>query len=427
MEWVGKTIARVEIRELLGKGGMAQVYLGQHTTLDRPVAVKVMQGFLADDSQAVERFRQEARAVAALRHPNIVQVFDFDLLEGQPCMVMELLNGLPLDAYLDALHSRGSRLPPETTVRLVASLSAALDYAHDRGLVHRDIKPANIFLRREAGVLAPGEPLPLDVDAVLTDFGLARPHDHKLSATGAVTGTPAYISPEQARGLPPDRRSDIYSLGVVLYEMLAGHPPFGSGAENIFSLILKHATEDAPPVAGLDPQVQSVLDKTLAKDIEQRYYRAGQMAADLFRAVFHGAAPAPAPETSIPLAGVLRALENLLEQARAYERALPPNNYAARMAVNALRALAEQAHTEAQGLQAAPSVAPAPHPFSPRELEVLQLAAGGLTNKEIAYRLGISERTVEFHMGSIFNKTTTDSRTEAVALALGRGWIQPAA
>ncbi|MBI3160759.1 MAG: protein kinase [Chloroflexi bacterium] len=427
MDWVGKTVSRVEIRELLGKGAMAQVYLGQHTTLERPVAVKVMQGFMEEDSQALERFRKEAQAVAALRHPNIVQVYDFDLLDGQPYMVMELLSGVPLDVHLESLHSHGLRLPPETTVRLIASLAAALDYAHDRGLVHRDIKPANIILRRDSGALSPGDALPLDADAVLTDFGLARLIDeNKMSASGAVTGTPVYISPEQARGLPVDRRSDIYSLAVVLYEMLAGKTPYHDTAENIFSLIFKHASEDAPPIEDLDPLIQAVLDKALVKAIEQRYFRAGQLAADLFSAVFRVPPPqAGALADAAPLSGVLAALDNLLEQARAYERALPPGDYSARLAIDSLRRLAEQARNEAAGLAAVPQAQPASHPFSPRELEVLQLAASGLTNKEIAYRLGISERTVEFHMGSIFNKTTTESRTEAVALALGRGWIDP--
>src|SRR5262245_46862615 len=174
-DWIGRTLSKVELHQRLGHGGMAEVFLGHHTTLDRPVAVKILHGFLADDETSRARFRGEAQAVAALRHPNIVQVFDFDLADGaRPYIVMELLEGVPLDEYLQRLHETQHHLPPETAARLVAALAAALDYAHARGIVHRDVKPANVILRREAAPIATGDPLPLDVEAVLTDFGVSR-------------------------------------------------------------------------------------------------------------------------------------------------------------------------------------------------------------------------------------------------------------
>ncbi len=445
-EWVGRTLSKVEIQKRLGRGGMAEVYLGYHTTLNRPVAVKILHGFLAEDETSLRRFRAEAQAVAALRHPNIVQVFDFDLTDGRPYIVMELLEGLTLEDYLAALHAAGRRLPPETTTRLVVSLAAALDYAHARGIVHRDVKPANVMLRREAGTLEAAAPLPLDADLVLTDFGVARLAVSSLrTASGAISGTPAYLSPEQAKGEPVDARSDIYSLGIMLYEMLAGRTPFDSPTETAISLILKHIAEPPPPVPRVNPAVQAVVDRALAKDRGARYQRAGDLAAALLTSIFGANVPAPKPPTpgsAPPLAGLLEALDLLTTQARAYERALPPNNYPARAAVTALGELARRALNEARDLAAAfvedsaaggkprppalagpRSKAKGPHPFSPRELEVLTLAAQGLTNKEIAYRLGLSERTVQFHMNSVFNKTATQSRTEAVALALQKGWL----
>jgi serine/threonine protein kinase len=223
-QWTGRMLSKVLLIKRLAQGGMADVYLGHHTTLDRPVAVKILHGFLAEDEVLRERFRKEAQGVACMRHPNILQVLDFDILEDgedtRPYIVMELLQGMSLDRYLVALPGN-HRLPAEIGARLVMGLSSALDYAHSLGIVHRDIKPANIFLRYDAGPIDPLATLPVSVEPVLTDFGLARFQQAALhTTTGGITGTPAYISPEQARGLPVDGRADIYSLGVVIYEML---------------------------------------------------------------------------------------------------------------------------------------------------------------------------------------------------------------
>jgi serine/threonine protein kinase len=451
-DWVGRTLSKVEIRARVGRGGMAEVYVGHHITLNHPVAVKILHGYLTEDEVSINRFRAEAQAVAALRHPNIVLVLDYDVADGCPYMVMELIEGPSLDEYQRALHEAGHTLPPETTARLIVSLASALDYAHERGIVHRDVKPGNVLLRRAwasgpweygqgeygRGDPAPTSPrengrgdvaptLPLDVEPVLTDFGVAHmPGAAVRTLSGTLSGTLAYISPEQARGETVDARSDIYSLGVVLYEMLAGQLPFAE-AETPYMLLLKHATEAPPPVPNASPAVQAVVARALAKDRQQRYQKAGDLAADLLVSIFglRPAPQAPALATQSPLlTGLIDTLDLLNAQARAYERALPPNNYPARAAVSALGELARQAFAEARDLATALEPhPPAGHPFSPREFEVLTLAAEGLTNKEIAYRLGLSERTIQFHMNSIFNKTSSETRTRAVALALRNGWL----
>jgi serine/threonine protein kinase len=427
-DWIGRTLSKVEIRQRIGQGGMAEVYLGQHLTLNRPVAVKILHGYLAEDEFSLNRFRAEAQAIAALHHPNIVQVYDFDLIDQRPYMVMELIDGLSLEAYLAAQRVIDRPVPPETTARLLVALAAALDYAHGRGIIHRDIKPSNVMLRRDSSPIEPADPLAFDVEPVLTDFGVARLLNAAVrTQSGAIFGTPAYMSPEQARGEAVDARSDVYSLGIMLYEMLAGQLPFAAAeAETPFVLLLKHITEAPPLLPEGNPPLQAVLDRALAKKREDRYQRAGDLAAELLVGVFGETARLANPASqTLPLASLIEVLELLHDQARAYEHALPANNYPARAAVAALGKLSRQALNEARDVaDALKPRPPAPHPFSPREYEVLTLAAEGLTNKEIAYRLGLSERTVQFHLNSIFNKTTTQSRTEAVALALRNNWLK---
>ena len=285
-EWIGRTIAKVEIQKRLGRGGMAEVYLGTHTTLGRPVAVKVLLSHLSDDPELLTRFEHEARAVAALRHPNIVQVFDFDVADDRPYMVMEYVDGYGLADVLRNLATADQLLPVETTARLITALAAALDSAHARCIVHRDVKPANVLLRRDSGFFTPDGPLPPDVEPVLTDFGVMHMiGGNRQTVTGRVYGTPAYMSPEQVRGDDVDGRSDIYALGVLLYEMLTGRPPFDARFDTPSSVLIKHLNTPPPPAVGVGPAVQAVLDRALAKSPDERYQKASDLAADLKHAL----------------------------------------------------------------------------------------------------------------------------------------------
>ncbi|HET7010275.1 MAG TPA: protein kinase [Anaerolineales bacterium] len=289
-QWIGRTLSKVRIQELVGRGGMAEVYLGMHTTLNRPVAVKVLHGHLSEDPELQRRFMAEAQAVAALRHPNIVQVFDFDIADSRPYIVMELLQGMSLAEYLRGLHVLGTTLPLETVGRLLDGLCAALDYAHDRGIVHRDIKPANVILRQSTAPLKPGVPLPDDVEPVLTDFGLARiTGSTTQTMSGTILGTPAYMSPEQVRGEAADARSDNYSLGIMLYEMLAGELPFDPQIDTTASVLYKQVHQTPPPLANTSPALQMVVGRALDKDRSRRYQRAGDLARDFHDALRPGA------------------------------------------------------------------------------------------------------------------------------------------
>lgn len=285
-DWIGRTFSKVTIQRLLGRGGMAEVYLGLHTTLNRPVAVKILYGHLLEDDTSMARFRSEAQSVAAMRHPNIVQVYDFDVADDQPYIVMELIEGPSLADYVGVLHRTGQRLPPETVARLITAVAAALDYAHARGVIHRDVKPSNVMLRREGGIIEPTLPLPDDVQPVLTDFGVARMANATIrTASGSIVGTPAYMSPEQITGADIDARSDIYSLGAMLYEMLSGRLPFGNDTDPVASVLIKHITEPPAPLTEETPAVQAVVFRALAKDPADRYQSAGELALDLRRAL----------------------------------------------------------------------------------------------------------------------------------------------
>ena len=283
-EWIGKTIGKVRIERAIAKGGMAEVYLGTHLTLDRAVAVKVMHNYVESDPDLQSRFEREAKVVAGLRHPNIVQIFDYDTAEGHPYIVMEYLMGPSLATYLRELHSRNQRLQPVQIARLLITIATALDYAHERGVIHRDIKPGNIILHNKASNISTEEPITERTEAVLTDFGLVRiAQAVTQTASGSVSGTPAYMSPEQAQGVKVDHRSDIYSLGVVLYEMVAGRSPFEG--DTSWTLIFKHINEPPPAIAGVQPAVQRVIDRALAKKPEDRYQTARALAADYMDAI----------------------------------------------------------------------------------------------------------------------------------------------
>ena len=288
--WAGKTLGKVHIEGLVARGGMAEVYTGTNDTIGL-VAVKVMRGILDKDSEQLARFQREAEVVEELRHPNIVQMFDYDIADESPYLVMEYIPGPSLAAYLKSLHEQKQRMPIGMVAQILKSIASALDYAHAKGIVHRDIKPANVLLRSKTGTIELNKPLPTDVEPVLTDFGLVRLLDSTMHTTaGSVSGTPTYMSPEQARGEKVDKRTDIYSLGIMLYEMLAGTVPFQ--ADTTFGMLMKHINEPPPPIDGLSEGLQAILDRTLAKDPALRYESAGDLANE-FIALFNGQTVSP--------------------------------------------------------------------------------------------------------------------------------------
>jgi serine/threonine protein kinase len=268
--WVGKRLGKVQIESLVARGGVAEIYVGTHTTLDHKVAVKILRNLSEDNSDALLRFQREARVIAKLRHPNIVQVHDFDTIENDPYLVMEYVNGPSLSKYLNILHEKNERLELPQMIRLMNAVAGALQYAHNNNVVHRDIKPGNILLTSPSGPIGTDKPLPEDFEPIITDFGLVRFLDaNRQTTTGQIAGTPAYMSPEQAHGEATDGRTDVYSLGIVLYELLAGHIPFDG--ETTMSILLKQVTEPPPPIPGLSPAIQNILNRALAKDVKDRF------------------------------------------------------------------------------------------------------------------------------------------------------------
>jgi hypothetical protein len=268
----GKTLGRYRLVERIGRGGMATVYKAYQPALERYVAVKVMHEQLAaEDPHFFKRFQREAKAVAALRHPHIVQVFDFGVEDDVPYMVMEYLEGVTLKRELQALTAQGETMPLGEAGRIFGAIAGAVAHAHGQGMAHRDLKPANVMLTTKGEV-------------VLTDFGIARiVGGTQYTATGAILGTPAYMSPEQGQGQGGDERSDVYALGVILYEMVAGRVPFD--ADTPLAVIYKHISDPLPLPRHLNPAlpeaVEQVILKALAKRPEDRYQRVADMAQAL--------------------------------------------------------------------------------------------------------------------------------------------------
>ncbi len=265
------TLGRYRILGELGRGAMGTVYRAHDPLIEREVAIKTLHPNLPEEviAEVRERFLREAKSAGRLNHPNIVTIFDVGEHDGIAYMAMEVLEGRSLQQIL----GESARLPFQTAADLVAQVADALDRAQQLGIVHRDVKPANVV------VSASGH-------AKLTDFGVAFVPASTMTQTGTMIGSPRYMSPEQVLGLPIDPRSDIFSLGVVLYEMLAGRAPFvRPGDSTIFPLINRIAAEPHPPVTQADPSIPAVfeviLSKALAKKPEDRYQRAGEMAKDL--------------------------------------------------------------------------------------------------------------------------------------------------
>ena len=275
-----RRIASYTLLEPIGHGGMAVVYRACQESLDRTVAVKILSENLAASTEFMERFRREARTAANLRHPNVITVHDYGQDErGVPFLVLEYIEGPTLADLMDA-GLDDSRIP-----NLLDQIAAGLDYAHARGVIHRDIKPGNVLMTD-------------DGRAVLADFGLAwLLEGAHLTLTGGVIGTPEYMSPEQAAGEPIDHRSDVYALGVVLYEMLVGERPFV--AETPIGVLLKHLQDPAPSILearpDLPPAVGPVIARVLVKDPAERYASAGELAR-AFRAALMQRPDAADPE-----------------------------------------------------------------------------------------------------------------------------------
>ncbi|WP_053226612.1 Stk1 family PASTA domain-containing Ser/Thr kinase [Solirubrobacter soli] len=258
---------RYRAQKRLGAGGMAEVWCAEDEVLGRRVAVKLMGGRFAEDPSFRERFRREAKAAAGMQHPNIVGIYDYSEWDGTPYIAMELVDGKTLK---ELVTERGP-LPPDIAVGLTEQVLRGLGYAHKRGIVHRDVKPQNVIIDR-------------DGQAKVADFGIARAGDtSEMTQTGTIVGTMQYLSPEQAEGHPVDRRADLYSVGIVLYELLTGRVPFDGEAP--ISIAIKQINELPVPPAqlrpGLSPALEAVVLRALEKDPMRRFQSAEEFIAAL--------------------------------------------------------------------------------------------------------------------------------------------------
>lgn len=273
--YIGRTIGKYKIVELIGRGGMATVFKAYQEGLDRYVALKLMHNFLVHEADFLERFKREARAMGALKHPHIASVYDFDAIDDTYYLVMELIRGGSLKDELDELARPKKPMPLSRAVQIILELLDALIYAHGYGMLHRDIKPGNILLRQ-------------DGSAVLTDFGIAKilgTTSHTV--TGSMVGTPAYMSPEQAWGRTGNERCDLYSVGILFFQLVTGRLPFE--AETPLMVALKHVNEPLPLPALFNPDlplaIQAIILKSTAKDPKDRYQSGYEFAQALRLAI----------------------------------------------------------------------------------------------------------------------------------------------
>jgi serine/threonine-protein kinase len=279
---------RYRVLKRLGSGGMADVYCAEDQQLGRRVALKLLYRHLAEDVQFVERFRREASSAAGLQHPNIVSIFDRGEWDGTYYIAMEYVEGRTLK---DVIRERGPA-PPEAAVDVVLQILRAARFAHERGVVHRDLKPQNVLIAEDGRVK-------------VTDFGIARAGASDMTETGSIMGTAQYLSPEQAQGRPVDARSDLYSIGIILYELLTGRVPFD--AESPVSVALKQVSEAPVPPREIDPSIPPALDAIVMHALEKDRGRRFQSADEFIDALHAGRAPAAVviEEPVVPMEAIL--------------------------------------------------------------------------------------------------------------------------
>src|SRR4051794_33575253 len=248
---IGSRVLDFELKAILGSGGMSVVYRGEHRVTGQAVAIKILPPELAVHEELKARFVEEARVLAKLEHPNIVHLNNFTEAGGRLCLVMQYVEGVTFESMI---VTRG-KVAPDEAIRVGIEVCKALEYAHGQGVVHRDIKPSNILVRSDGAVK-------------VTDFGIAKMiGNSRLTSTGQTMGTVRYMSPEQVRGKAADARSDIYSLGITLYESLCGHTPFDG--ENHFDIMQQHLRNRPPPLAKQGATVPAAVEKALATALEK--------------------------------------------------------------------------------------------------------------------------------------------------------------
>jgi serine/threonine protein kinase len=349
--WIGQKLNdRYEINELLGQGGMSSVYRAEDPNLRRTVAIKMIHPHLSRDPSFVSRFEEEASSVAQLRNPHIIQVYDFANDADTYYMVLEFVPGETLQDHLKRMQQSGKQMEIKDVIKYMVNICDALEYAHTRGLIHRDIKPANIMLSVEG-------------QAILMDFGIAKIVGGKQhTATGAVVGTALYMAPEIIKGEPADKRVDIYSLGVTLFETLTGNPPFQ--ADSAMTIMMMHVNDPLPDLREINPDVPmglvEVVKKALAKNKEDRFQSAAEFAQAL-RSV-DLSAPAPAESTMIEETPAMPPLEQTI-----IEEAAPQAQYEG--------TAVEEIRPAASSSAASGRIPPPPQTASPAG------AGGGLKNR----------------------------------------------